>query len=417
MSKCGPYHRTGRTNVDTKSKGLEIRRVALDALHQDPANARLHDERNLASISASLRQFGQAEPLVVQKATGKVIGGNGRLEAMKALGWKECDVVELDIDEVQATALGIALNRTAELAAWDPGTLGKILDSLRDEDALDGVGFDQCEIDEILAELLTDCGNDVDDPGPGEVPEDPTTERGDLWVLGGHRILCGDSTKPADLERLMAGETAHLLATDPPYLVDYQGAGKPKTKKDDPEHWDDFNGQEQGLEFFTSWLRASLAHCVPDVPVYQWHAHKRQALVQAAWEQVGLLLHQQIIWVKTRGTLGRSHFMWRHEPCFYGWPKGKMPKKGRKPPANATTVWEVDQAGQQDGIHPTQKPTELFTKPFEFHARPAEIVLEPFSGSGRVSGYGSTGSVNRARLLSRERREFESKSGLAVFSG
>jgi hypothetical protein len=120
---------------------LEIRRVPLASLHADPANARAHDERNLDAIRGSLERFRQVEPLVVQRSTGRVVGGNGRLVAMKAMGWTECDIVELDLDDVQATALGIALNRTSDLAAWDLPALGKLLDSLRAEDALDGVGF------------------------------------------------------------------------------------------------------------------------------------------------------------------------------------------------------------------------------------------------------------------------------------
>ena len=121
---------------------LTVRRVPLDSLHLDPANARAHGERNLEAIVASLQRFGQAEPLVVRASTGRVIGGNGRLVAMRQLGWTECDVVELDVDDLEATALGIALNRTAELAEWDSEALGKLLESLQSEDALAGVGFD-----------------------------------------------------------------------------------------------------------------------------------------------------------------------------------------------------------------------------------------------------------------------------------
>ena len=293
--------------------GLVIRRVSLDELHLDPANARLHDDRNLASIRASLERFGQAEPLIVQSGSRRVIGGNGRLEAMRSLGWTDCDVVELEVDEVQATALGIALNRTAELAEWDPDTLGRLLESLREEDALDGVGFDESELDEILAGLIAEVDSDLDDPGPGEAPERAVTCTGDIWVLGGHRILCGDSTAPDDVERLMAGEKAQLLATDPPYLVDYRGGNHPQSWANSPEtrdkHWDDYVDPTQGLEFFTDWLKAALVHCVPDVPCYQWHAHKRQSLVERAWQEAGLLVHQQLIWVKARAVLTRSHFM------------------------------------------------------------------------------------------------------------
>ena len=132
---------------------LAITRVPLDALHLDPANARAHDERNLAAIEASLARFGQAEPLVVQAGTGRVIAGNGRLVAMRKLGWTECDVVELTLESVDAAALGIALNRTGELASWDEPALGRLLEELQQEDALLGVGFDDAEIQALLEDL------------------------------------------------------------------------------------------------------------------------------------------------------------------------------------------------------------------------------------------------------------------------
>src|SRR5882762_4268483 len=137
---------------------LTIRRVPLDSLHLDPANAREHGPENLEAIVGSLRRFAQAEPLVVQKKTGRVIGGNGRLVAMKQLGWTECDVVEVDVDDLTATALGIALNRTSELAEWNEPALAKLLEELRSEDALDGVGYSPQDIDALLAELENGAG-------------------------------------------------------------------------------------------------------------------------------------------------------------------------------------------------------------------------------------------------------------------
>ena len=349
------------------SPTLAIRRVPIDSLTLDPSNARSHGDANLEAIRGSLGRFGQAEPLVVQRGSGLVIAGNGRLLAMKELGWEECDVVELGLDELTATALGIALNRTADLATWDEPALAKLLAQLAAEDALEGVGYTPEEV-----ALLCRAGEpeaELPDPGPGEVPEEPVTRPGDLWVLGDHRLLCGDSTSPADMEKLMVGETAHLLATDPPYLVDYQGEG-----------WDEFEGEEQALAFFRRWLEVALPHCREAVPVYQWHAHRRQALVERAWLEAELLLHQQIIWAKPRGVLGRSHYMWAHEPCFYGWRKGKMPAKERRPPASEITIWAVGQEGS--GIHPTQKPLEVFLRPMRHHTLKGEVVLEPFSGSG-----------------------------------
>lgn len=360
---------------------LSVEWVAIERVHGSPANPRLNDDA-VPHVAASLRRFGWQQPIVA-RPSGEVIAGNTRLKAAHSLKITEVPVVWFDGSDLEATAYQIADNRSSEFAEWDEPSLVRLLEGLREEDALDGVGFEPEDIDALLAELEKDMeGADLTDAGPEEPTEEPVTSTGDLWVLGDHRILCGDSTNGDDVARLMAGKKARLLATDPPYLVDYKGTGKSAETEAGASHWDDFEGAEEGLAFFTGWLRAALAHCVPDVPVYQWHAHKRQSLVERAWTEAGLLLHQQIIWVKARGVFGRSHFLWAHEVCFYGWPKGKMPKKSRRPPTNGSTVWEISQKGEQDGIHPTQKPTEIFERPIACHTLRGELVLEPFSGSG-----------------------------------
>jgi DNA modification methylase len=371
----------------TDRTGLTIRRVPLEELHLDAANARSHGPRNMEAIKGSLARFNQVEPLVVQRGTGKIIGGNGRFVAMRELGWTHCDVVEVEEGDLGATALGLALNRSAELAEWNEPALGRLLEQLRAEDGLDGIGFSGEEIDQLLEQLRTSLEpHDVDDPGPQDPPAEPVTRPGDLWLLGENRLLCGDSTKPEDLARLMNGAKAHLLATDPPYLVDYRGGNHPQSYANRPQtrdkHWDDYVDPASSVAFFQGFLVAALAHCVENVPVYQWHAHKRQALVEQAWKAAGLLVHQQVIWVKARAVLTRSFFMWQHEPSFVGWPQGKMPPKDRRPSPNATSVWAIDQLGQQEGIHPTQKPLAIFEGPIGWHTRPGEVVLEPFSGSG-----------------------------------
>ncbi|MCC7012979.1 MAG: DNA modification methylase [Planctomycetes bacterium] len=368
------------------STPLTVTRVALASLVTDPANARLHPETNLEALRASLARFGQAEPLVVQASSLRVIGGNGRLAAMRELGWSECDVVLLDLDDVKATALGIALNRTAELAEWDDDALARTLSALRDAGEVLGLGFDDGDIDKLIRDAGLDVALALDDPGAQVPPEQPVTRRGDLWLLGAHRLLCGDSTSADDLARLMAGDRASLLATDPPYLVDYQGGNHPQSFVNRPEvkdkHWDDYVDPDTSVDFFASFLRVALPHCIERVPIYQWHATRRQVLVEDAWKQNGLLVHQTIVWVKARKVLTRSHYMWQHEPAFYGWIEGSCPEPDRRPPPSESTVWEIDQVGQQDGIHPTQKPLEIFERPIRFHTREGEVVLEPFSGSG-----------------------------------
>jgi DNA modification methylase len=366
---------------------LHTKRVPVDSLHLDPANARLHPDENLDAIAGSLRRFGQAEPLIVQAGTGRVVGGNGRLVVMKKLGWVECDVVELDIDDLTATALGIALNRTAETAAWDETNLVKLLEELKAEDALEGVGFDNEDIDALLAELDEDRDPaEIDDPGPGEPPEEPVSRAGDLWVLGDHRLHCGDSTSSEDVAKLMAGETAVLLSTDPPYCVNYTGMDRPihdgkPSGKDWSHVYREVDIADLG-QFLDATFAACLPHVAPNAGIYVWHAHVQQPVIAATFEHHGLLLHQVIVWVKPTATFGHCYYRWRHEPCAFGWKRGHKPAHGV---GKLETVWEVDWEGKSRVVgneHPTQKPLRLFETPMIQHTRPGAVLLEPFSGSG-----------------------------------
>lgn len=360
---------------------LDLNWVPRDQLFCSPANPRVNDQA-VPHVAASLRRFGWRQPIVA-KRSGEVIAGNTRLKAAGELGMDHVPVVWFEGNDIEATAYAIADNRTGEFAEWDQAGLASLLAELREEDALMGVGFDEAEIDDLLAELGQSERADVEDPGAQEPPDTPVTKEGNLWLLGEHRLLCGDSTRREDLERLMDGQRAALLATDPPYFVGYQGADQKAGKAPrDEDHWDTFEGAEHAVDFYRSFLTAALSHCVEAVPVYHWHAHKRQALVEKAWEAAGLKLHQQIIWAKPRGVFTRSHFMWQHEPCFYGWPVGKMPDKRRRPSPGLTTVWEIDGATEESTAHPTQKPLRIFEIPLEQHTKVGEVVLEPFLGSG-----------------------------------
>ncbi len=163
---------------------LKIERVPLESLHTDPANARSHNERNLDVIRGSLARFGQRKPIVVDRRD-LILAGTGTYAAAKALGWTEIEIVRTDLEGLEATAYAIADNRSAELAEWDDGALVQLLEELRAEDALEGVGFDGAEIDAILAELTAEAaGGVLDDPGPADPPENPVSRLGDLWVLG-----------------------------------------------------------------------------------------------------------------------------------------------------------------------------------------------------------------------------------------
>jgi len=364
---------------------IELHHLSLGALRPDPHNPRQMPEAEMQALMASLSEFGFVDPVLVRKGDRMVIGGHQRLEAAKRLGMTDVPVVELDLTDEQARALNVALNRIS--GEWDVPKLHELLEALPDDLAA-LTGFDEKQMRKIAAEAdaairaMREQQDGLDEIP--DVPDEPITKRGDLWLLGEHRILCGDSTNEDDVARLMNGEKTSLFASDPPYLVDYQGGNHPQSWHNRAEvkdkHWDDYSDPKIGAAFFESFLRLGLAHCKDNIAVYQWFATKRHDLVEAAWRAVGLLAHQELVWVKARSVLTRCDFMWQHEPCMYGWVEGNRPSL--KPPANESTVWSINQQGQQDGIHPTQKPVELFLRPIRWHTLPGEVCYEPFSGSG-----------------------------------
>lgn len=213
---------------------VEYKRVSLSELHEDPANARLHPEENLADIRASLKEFGQVEPLVIQKASSKVIGGNGRLKVMRELGWNECDVAVVDFDNMKATALGIALNRAGERAEWDKETLDKLLAEIGDVNEELEQSFKELEDEVGIVEAAGDSDAEPQINRAAELQKKWGTAQGQLWLIGEHRLLCGDSTKREDVERVMGGERAGLCFTSPPYAQqrDY------KEKSENASDWD-----------------------------------------------------------------------------------------------------------------------------------------------------------------------------------
>jgi DNA modification methylase len=370
---------------------LQIIQVPIDDLRPDPANPRRISDSELDALTRSLREFGFVQPVLARRDDKLVVGGHQRLVAARRLGWKTVPVIFLDVSQEQAHVLNLALNKIS--GEWDQDLLARLLADLQQTPDVDLSlsGFEPVEITALLKHLESQDKRDrvetfdVDAALAEAAERPPTTQPGDLWHLGDHRLLCGDSTNEQHVARLFGDQQAVLMATDPPYLVDYTGGEHPPTranqgKANRNKHWDEYSDPESGVEFFATFLRVGLSHLREDAAVYQWHATRRQAIVEEAWRQVGLLVHQTIVWVKARGVLTRSHYMWAHEPCFYGWREGHPPKL--KPPANQRTVWEIAQWGEPKDLHPTIKPLEIFLRPIEYHTRPGDIVFEPFSGSG-----------------------------------
>jgi DNA modification methylase len=390
---------------------LTVRRVPLDALHPDPANVRVHDERNLEAIQASLARFQQVEPLVVQRSTGRVIGGNGRLTAMKALGWTEADIVEVDLDDTQATALAIALNRTAELAGWDNASLARILESLKADGQLDGVGFDEAEMQQVLDDLLAEQGiqtHQDDVPAPGDAA---ITRTGDVWIIGRHRLMCGDSSLPEDVATLLAGAPIHLVNMDPPYNVrveprsnnaiaaglssftntHHQGldlARRPekaqgttaKMRPKDRPLANDFIGEAEFDRLLRAWFSNAANALLPGRGFYIWGGYANVANYPSALKEAGLYFSQAIIWNKLHPVLTRKDFMGAHEWCFYGWKEGAAHEFFG--PTNASDLWEIKKLNHTAMVHLTEKPVELAARAIQYSSRPGENVLDFFGGSG-----------------------------------
>ena len=341
--------------------------VDVASLQADPANARRHPERNLDAIRASLRRFGQQKPIVVD-ASGVVIAGSGTLEAARLEGWPEIAAVRSALLGPDRTAFGIADNRTAELAVWDEVALSALLASLgEDLEALGATGFSEDEIEEMTR---------VEPKGdPEKIPEPPAVaraQRGDLIGLGEHRLLCGDSTDPADVARLLKGETPLLMVTDPPYGVEYDPSWRGRAGMNlNPKKLGKVTNDDRA-DWTETWA------LFPGEVAYVYHAGVNAGLVQASLEAAGFEIRAQIVWAKDRMALSRGDYHWQHEPCWYAVKRGG--KGHRTDDRTQSTLWQIPARDDDGHGHGTQKPVECMERPLRNHE--GDAVFEPFAGSG-----------------------------------
>jgi DNA modification methylase len=333
------------------------------------ANARTHSEAQVALIAGSIRAYGFNNPVLVDGANG-VIAGHGRLLAARKLGLTSVPVIELGhLTAAQKRAYILADNRLAEQAGWDRELLALELGDLADLGIeLEGLGFDGKEIDELLGNAVPDA-REEDTPDP---PAVPISRPGDLWLLGKHRLLCGDATDAAAVARLLDGVTPHLMITDPPYGVTYDPGwrnrvGAAQTKRtgkvlnDDRADWRD------------AWA------LFPGDVAYVWHGALHATTVADSLAACGFDIRSQIVWAKERLVLSRGHYHWQHEPCWYA-VKGKGHWSGDR---KQSTLWTIASRDQDaETVHGTQKPVECMRRPMLNNASPGQAVYEPFSGSG-----------------------------------
>ena len=344
---------------------LKIEYLTLDKLKPYEKNARKHKEVDLSTIKASITEFGMSDPIGVWGKDNIIVEGHGRYLACKELGIEEVPVIHLDhLSDEQRRAYALAHNKTAEMSEWDFDLLGDEAESIFNIDLSD-FGFDLSEDEEEETEVIED-----------EVPEEvePVAKQGDIWQLGRHRLMCGDSTSIDDVEKLMDGVKADMLLTDPPYNVDYEGKTKDKLKiKNDSMDNDSFR------QFLRDAFTSADMVMKEGAVFYIWYADLEGYNFRGACFDIGWKVRQCIIWNKNSMTMGRQDYQWKHEPCLYGWKDGAshLWASDRK----QTTVIDMAKPVKSD-LHPTMKPVALFDYQIKNNTKGGDIVLDLFGGSG-----------------------------------
>ena len=362
---------------------MKIEQVKLDALIPYARNSRTHSDAQVAQIAASIKEFGFTNPVLIDE-TGSIIAGHGRVMAARKLAIADVPSIRLThLTEAQKKAYVIADNKLALNAGWDDEMLAVELTDLKDMGFdLDLTGFSTDEIEALLAPTGTEGLTDED--AVPEVPEAPVTVLGDVWLLGKHRLLCGDSTSIDAVEKLMAGGGADMLLTDPPYNVALGVAPVHQSKKT--------NRRVDGLtiinddlsdDAFRQLLRDAFTTATtamkPGAVFYIWHAASEGYNFLGACKDAGLQVRQCLIWKKSSLVMGRQDYQWKHEPCLYGWKDGAghLWASDRK----QTTILEFDKPHRND-VHPTMKPVGLFEYQMLNNTKGGDIVLDLFGGSG-----------------------------------
>ena len=382
----------------------EIRTLKLRVVKPNPENPREITNEAMDGLKTSLSQFGYVDLIVVNKRNMEIISGHQRYKVLTAQGIEEASCILVDVDKKEQDLMAITLNNQNITGYWTSAIIG-MLENIRKNNPDDYLKLRLKELRDEVSKLEQEnagAGKTLPDDIP-KVPKKAVTKKGDLWVLGEHRLLCGDSTSDKDVLRLMDGQKASLFATDPPYCVDYTGADRPTGGKD----WSDVYHEidiPDAKDFMRKFYTVGLKHIKEHTALYLWHASKRRVMVEEVCNELNILIHQQIIWVKPCAILTYSFYSWRHEPCLLMWIKGYKPPYKPKDksigtvwnigllrsgdpltPEYYTDVWELDWEGKKRNTgleHPTVKPTEVFAIPMRVHTSPGDICYEPFCGSG-----------------------------------
>ncbi|SNV67235.1 site-specific DNA-methyltransferase [Clostridium cochlearium] len=353
----------------------ELKLINIDELIPYANNARTHSKDQINKLRSSLREFGFINPILIDKDYN-ILAGHGRVMAAREEGIKEvpCVLVE-HLTEAQKKAYILADNRLAMDAGWDDEMLALELENLKELDFdMDLTGFDTAEIDELFSNIHDKDVQDDDFDVDAALAEEPISKQGDIWLLGRHRLICGDSTKAEIYEKLMEGKKANLCVTDPPYNVNYT-AGSENERKIKNDNMEDKNFYEFLLASFKN-----IFNSLDDgAAAYIFHADTEGLNFRKAFKDAGFHLANVCIWAKQLLVLGRSDYQWQHEPILYGWkPTGKHRWYADR---KQTTIWNFDRPTKSE-LHPTMKPVPLVAYPIQNSSMSNCIILEPFAGSG-----------------------------------
>lgn len=356
---------------------LQVVRWPVERLLPYARNARTHSDEQVAQIAASIAEFGWTNPILAG-GDGVVIAGHARLLAARKLGITEVPVIILDhLSESQRRALVIADNRLALNAGWDEEMLRVELDALREDDFnLDLLGFDDDELEALLTEPDSEVTGNTDDDAVPETPETAVTLVGDVWLLGDHRLLCGDATNLEAVQKVLAGGLADMAFTDPPYNVNYGATMKDKLRGKKRKIANDNLGD--GFEQFLRDVCANLL-TVTKGAVYVCMSSSELHTLHRAFTESGGHWSTFVIWAKNTFTMGRSDYQRQYEPILYGWKEGTDHFWcGARDQGD---VWLVKKPVAND-LHPTMKPVELVERAVRNSSKSRDTVLDPFGGSG-----------------------------------
>lgn len=367
--------------------------VDVDKLKHHPDNPR---RGNIEAIRESIRAHGVTRPIVVSRKTSHVLAGNHTLKAAKAEGLARIPVVFLDgLTRVQERKILLADNRTSDLGDYDNEALAQLLQEVKDEAGLLGTAYDEAALDALLESIdpLTDEGSDLPDPearvdAAAELAVKWGTERGQIWAVGQHRLMCGDSTHAQSVARLLDGARVDLLLTDPPYGVSYaakneflNAVGKGNHVQSAIEN--DHMTPQETADLWRKVFKICFDNMKDGGCYYMTGPQGGDlSLLMMMIQESGLLLKHVLIWVKNQFVLGRSDYHYMHEPILYGWKPGAAHYFGGE--TNEASIWEVDKP-RAAKLHPTMKPVELFERAVKNGSRKGEAVFDPFMGSGTTA--------------------------------